>query len=153
MPTEFEKELAVKVFCIEMIEKYMTHENPIEILETTIHSAFVESPTYDLDTLPVENIAKTMLMTISNSIIECHELTSLATFYETKKISHEMLNISDQISDIHSLLFRYPDLPSAGITINISLTTGDTLIKDNKTILPLRDVPAWSANDAILQAE
>ena len=65
----------------------------------------------------------------------------------------KMEQMSGQISDIHSLLLRYPDLHGAGITININVSSNDTLVKDNQTLLSLQDIPAWRSNEAVIQAE
>ena len=99
LPTEFENELAEKVFCIDMIEKYLTDDNPVQVLEQEIYFAFATSKIYDMKTLPIKNIAETWLRAINESVIECHELTSLAAFYETKKISNEIAELSKILSN------------------------------------------------------
>ena len=100
LPIEFEKELAKKAFCIDMIEKYLTNDNPVQMLENEIHSAFAQSKNFNTKTLPIQNIAENLLLTINNSIVECHELTSIAALYEMKKISREVSEIAGKIDSL-----------------------------------------------------
>ena len=90
LPSEFENELANKVFHMEMIEQYLVDNDPVSSLEAAIIVAFRESEIYDTETIDTRNIAETLISKINNMIVNDHEITVLATYFTVSNIDDKV---------------------------------------------------------------
>lgn len=98
-------ELEKKLISIECLNEYLESDNQVELLKSKIVQVCEQFEQCDVNTLPIDEIAESIISVLYYAITEDHEITSLINFQITNKVlldNKEILLIVKELKEFLS---------------------------------------------------